>query len=77
MIPLLFFVTLVNRAAVYAPDMPIRMPVAIIVRKFAEQVVGVLLFMLRATLVAFVWLTLLPYGTVLTWRLYFRMGDIL
>lgn len=57
--------------------MPNSVPVTIIVRKFVEQVIAVVLFMLRATLVAFVWLTLLPYGTVLTWRLYFRMGNIL
>ncbi|KAF8586361.1 hypothetical protein K439DRAFT_961991 [Ramaria rubella] len=62
---------------VYAPNMPDRVPITIIVRKFAEQVIAVILFMLRAMVVAFVWLTLLPYGTVLAWRLYFRMGDIL
>ncbi|KAF8518939.1 hypothetical protein BU17DRAFT_48138, partial [Hysterangium stoloniferum] len=62
---------------VYAEDMPERVPVSIIIRKFAEQVVSAVLFMIRAILVAFVWLTLLPYGTLLTWRMYFRMGNIL
>ncbi|KIJ55634.1 hypothetical protein M422DRAFT_199944 [Sphaerobolus stellatus SS14] len=62
---------------VYAPDMPDKVPVTIIIRKFAEQVISVILFVMRAVLVAFVWLTFLPYGTLLTWRLYFRFGNII
>ncbi|GJJ11157.1 hypothetical protein Clacol_005388 [Clathrus columnatus] len=62
---------------VYAVDMPDKVPLHILIRKFVEQLVAVVLFVLRTVLVAFVWLILLPYGTLLTWRVYFRIGNIL
>lgn len=69
--------TLMFCALVYAPDMPDRVPITILVRKFAEQIIFVILFMLRTVLVAFVWLTLLPYGTLLIWRVFFFFGNLL
>lgn len=60
---------------VYAPDMPPRLPVLLLLRRLAQQSVVVLLFVARAIMVALIWLALLPWVTIWTWRLYFTFGD--
>ncbi|TFY72452.1 hypothetical protein EVG20_g549 [Dentipellis fragilis] len=60
---------------VYAEDMPRRLPVFLLVRRLVQQTFFALLFLLRAVLVAVVWLAVLPWITVWTWRMYFVMGN--
>lgn len=60
---------------VYAQDMPTHLPVILLFRQFAQQAVHAVIFCLRAVLVAFVWLAVLPWFTVWTWRIYFAMGS--
>jgi E3 ubiquitin-protein ligase MARCH6 len=60
---------------VYAPDMPARLPPVLLLRRLAQQSFYALMFGLRAIAVAVVWLALLPWVTVWTWRMYFSMGD--
>ncbi|KAA1468915.1 hypothetical protein DENSPDRAFT_834409 [Dentipellis sp. KUC8613] len=60
---------------VYAEDMPSRLPVFLLVRRLAQQAFFAVLFLLRAILVAVVWLAVLPWITVWTWRMYFVMGN--
>ncbi|KAI9510016.1 hypothetical protein F5148DRAFT_977305 [Russula earlei] len=60
---------------VYADDMPLRLPVILLSRKVAQQVAFAILFCLRAIVVSFVWLAILPWVTVWTWRMYFAMGN--
>ncbi|KAI0294319.1 hypothetical protein B0F90DRAFT_1757507 [Multifurca ochricompacta] len=60
---------------VYAEDMPMRLPVILLLRKFAQQVLFAILFCIRAIIVSFVWLAVLPWITVWTWRMYFAMGN--
>ncbi|KZS94639.1 hypothetical protein SISNIDRAFT_410077 [Sistotremastrum niveocremeum HHB9708] len=60
---------------VYAQDMPETIPVYLLLRRVVRQIFFAIQIMLRATLVGFVWLVVLPYGTVVSWRLYFFTGD--
>ncbi|KAI9440783.1 hypothetical protein H4582DRAFT_2110852 [Lactarius indigo] len=60
---------------VYADDMPGQLPVVLLLRKFAQQVAFAILFCIRAVIVSFVWLAVLPWVTVWTWRMYFAMGN--
>ncbi|KAH9962695.1 hypothetical protein BC827DRAFT_206711 [Russula dissimulans] len=60
---------------VYADDMPRHLPVILLLRKFAQQVAFAILFCIRAIIVSFVWLAILPWVTVWTWRMYFAMGN--
>ncbi|EIN10123.1 hypothetical protein PUNSTDRAFT_35157, partial [Punctularia strigosozonata HHB-11173 SS5] len=60
---------------VYAQDMPNRLPAILVVRQFAKQTVTTMFFICRGVLVAVVWLAVLPWVTVWTWRMYFTMGD--
>jgi len=55
--------------------MPRHLPVILLLRKFAQQVAFAILFCLRAVVVSFVWLAILPWVTVWTWRMYFAMGN--
>lgn len=55
--------------------MPTHLPVILLFRQFAQQAVHAVIFCLRAVLVAFVWLAVLPWFTVWTWRIYFAMGS--
>ncbi|KAH8995527.1 hypothetical protein EDB86DRAFT_1097648 [Lactarius hatsudake] len=59
---------------VYAGDIPGQLPV-VLLRKFAQQVAFVILFCIRAVIVSFVGLAVLPWATVWTWRMYFAMGN--
>ena len=55
--------------------MPRHLPVILLLRKFAQQVAFAILFCFRAIIVSFVWLAILPWVTVWTWRMYFAMGN--
>ena len=55
--------------------MPKEIPFFLFLRKFAEQVFWGCLMVLRAFVVATMWLAFLPYVTVWTWRVYFIMGE--
>ncbi|KAF7289096.1 RING-CH-type domain-containing protein [Mycena chlorophos] len=60
---------------VYATDMPSRLPPVLLLRRVAQQAFFALLFALRGVAVAAIWLAVLPWATVMTWRMYFAMGD--
>ncbi|KAI0251385.1 hypothetical protein BJV78DRAFT_1375071 [Lactifluus subvellereus] len=60
---------------VYADDMPRQLPAVLLLRKFAQQVAFAILFCIRAVIVSFVWLAILPWVTIWTWRMYFAMGN--
>ncbi|KAF7309457.1 RING-CH-type domain-containing protein [Mycena indigotica] len=60
---------------VYATDMPTRLPPVLVLRRVAQQAFFALLFALRGVVVAGIWLAVLPWATVMTWRMYFAMGD--
>ena len=64
-----------NLATVYADDMPRHLPLILLVRKLAQQVAFAIFFCIRAVIVSFVWLAILPWVTVWTWRMYFAMGN--
>ena len=61
--------------AVYAADMPSTLPPVLLFRRLAQQALFTLLFCLRAVAVAIIWLAVLPWATVWTWRMYFAMGE--
>lgn len=69
------YLTHPNAPTVYAQDMPTHLPVILLFRQFAQQAIHAVIFCLRAILVAFVWLAVLPWFTVWTWRIYFAMGN--
>ncbi|KAG8215069.1 hypothetical protein J3R82DRAFT_8490 [Butyriboletus roseoflavus] len=60
---------------VYASDMPTSLPPLLLIRRLAQQAFFVSLFGIRAVLIAIVWLALLPWITIWTWRVYFTMGE--
>lgn len=55
--------------------MPVRMPIHLLARTFAEQSVYAVLFGIRFVLVTCMWLGILPLVTVWTWRMYFSLGE--
>jgi E3 ubiquitin-protein ligase MARCH6 len=52
-----------------------RLPPVLLIRQLAKQSLFALLFGVRAIAVAVIWLAVLPWITVWTWRIYFSMGD--
>jgi len=60
---------------VYADDMPRQLPTILLLRKLAQQAVFAVFFCIRAIIVSFVWLAILPWVTVWTWRVYFAVGN--
>lgn len=60
---------------VYAADMPDKLPPLLLVRRLAQQALFGVLFGLRAIMITIVWLAILPWITIWTWRLYFTMGE--
>ncbi|KAJ6568247.1 hypothetical protein DFH09DRAFT_1261311 [Mycena vulgaris] len=60
---------------VYATDMPTRLPPVLLLRRVAQQSFFAMIFAVRAVAVAIIWLAVLPWVTVMTWRMYFSMGD--
>lgn len=61
--------------AVYAPNMPSILPVPLLIRRLAQQILYALLFGFRAVFVATIWLAVLPWLTLLAWKFYFAMGE--
>ncbi|KAK0203078.1 hypothetical protein DFS33DRAFT_1344825 [Desarmillaria ectypa] len=61
---------------VYAADMPSRLPPALLLRRLTQQALFALLFAVRAVIVALVWLAVLPWATVWTWRICFTIGEL-
>lgn len=55
--------------------MPTSLPPLLLIRRLAQQTFFASLFGIRAILIAFVWLGLLPWITIWTWRVYFTMGE--
>lgn len=55
--------------------MPTRLPPVLLLRRVAQQSFFAMLFAVRAIAVAIIWLAVLPWVTVMTWRMYFSMGD--
>lgn len=55
--------------------MPASLPPLLLIRRLAQQAFFVSLFGIRAVLIAIVWLGLLPWITIWTWRVYFTMGE--
>ncbi|TFK63266.1 hypothetical protein BDN72DRAFT_964036 [Pluteus cervinus] len=60
---------------VYASDMPKALPLTLLLKRIVHQIVFAILFGLRAIAVAIMWLAVLPWATIWTWRLYFSMGE--
>ncbi|KIK49077.1 hypothetical protein CY34DRAFT_797462 [Suillus luteus UH-Slu-Lm8-n1] len=60
---------------VYAADMPTTLPPLLLFRRLAQQALFAVLFGLRAIMVGTVWLAVLPWITIWTWRVYFTMGE--
>lgn len=60
---------------VYDPNMPKTLPPLLVIRRATQQVFFFLVFVVRAIFVGFIWLALLPWVTMWTWRMYFLMGD--
>lgn len=61
--------------AVYAPNMPSHLPPLLLLRRLIQQFVFAILFVIRVIVVACMWLAVLPWITVWTWRMYFAMGE--
>lgn len=55
--------------------MPKRLPIVLLARRLAQQALFAILFGIRGVIVAIIWLAVLPYITVWTWRMYFSMGE--
>ncbi|KAF9219715.1 hypothetical protein BS17DRAFT_740159 [Gyrodon lividus] len=60
---------------VYATDMPATLPPLLLIRRLAQQAFFASLFGLRAVMIATIWLAVLPWITIWTWRVYFTMGE--
>jgi len=56
--------------------MPKRLPFLLVLRKLVQQFFSVVVFTIRAILVASIWLAVLPWITLWTWRAYFAVGDV-
>ncbi|KZV69277.1 hypothetical protein PENSPDRAFT_608901 [Peniophora sp. CONT] len=60
---------------VYAKDMPRRLPALLLMRRMIRHGAVWVVTGVRAGLVGGVWLALLPWATVWTWRMYFAIGN--
>ncbi|KAH7924153.1 hypothetical protein BV22DRAFT_1091457 [Leucogyrophana mollusca] len=60
---------------VYASDMPATLPPLLLIRRLAQHALFAVLFGLRAIMIGIVWLAVLPWITIWTWRVYFTMGE--
>ncbi|KAF9190282.1 hypothetical protein BGZ50_000313 [Haplosporangium sp. Z 11] len=60
---------------VYSPEMPATIPKRVLVRRAIDKLAKVIQIILRAILVASIWLIMLPYFTIWIWRLYFWIGE--
>ncbi|KAG1770200.1 hypothetical protein EDD22DRAFT_866585 [Suillus occidentalis] len=64
-----------KKKTLYAADMPTTLPPLLLFRRLAQQALFAILFGLRAIMVGTVWLAVLPWITIWTWRVYFTMGE--
>jgi E3 ubiquitin-protein ligase MARCH6 len=55
--------------------MPSTLPPVLLLKRLIETMLFGLLFVMRAVAVAAIWLGVLPWVTVWTWRMYFSMGE--
>ena len=55
--------------------MPKQIPLILFLRKFIQKVFWGIVLGLRGIMVVTIWLAILPYVTVWTWRFYFVMGE--
>lgn len=55
--------------------MPPTLPPVLLIRRLIQHFLFGVLFVLRAIAVAIIWLAVLPWVTVWTWRMYFSMGE--
>ncbi|KAI8582153.1 hypothetical protein K450DRAFT_229270 [Umbelopsis ramanniana AG] len=60
---------------IYREDMPERIPIQLFITQFIRRSFFVILTILRAILVGFVWLVAVPYAALWTWRFYFWSGE--
>lgn len=60
---------------VYDPNMPSHLPPLLLLRRLIQQFLMAVFFVFRVIGVAIIWLAVLPYITVWTWRAYFSMGE--
>lgn len=60
---------------IYRDDMPERIPLGVLVRQCTHRLASLFKTLLRAFVVALVWLVALPYLTLWTWRFYFWSGE--
>ncbi|EGN95092.1 hypothetical protein SERLA73DRAFT_61388 [Serpula lacrymans var. lacrymans S7.3] len=60
---------------VYASDMPATLPPLLFMRRLAQQLLFALLFGVRTVLIGVMWLAVLPWITIWTWRVYFTVGE--
>ncbi|KAI8584471.1 hypothetical protein K450DRAFT_216574 [Umbelopsis ramanniana AG] len=60
---------------VYADNMPETLPADLFIRQLFRKTSGIIRITLRAIVVVFVWLIMLPYITLWVWRFYFWIGD--
>ncbi|TDL24001.1 hypothetical protein BD410DRAFT_786709 [Rickenella mellea] len=60
---------------VYSQNMPKQLPLILFLRRLVQQIFWTFLLGLRGIMVAIIWLAILPYVTVWTWRFYFVLGD--
>ncbi|GBE86611.1 hypothetical protein SCP_0904900 [Sparassis crispa] len=62
---------------VYSKDMPKTLPPWLLVRQIFRQLISTLFLGIRSIVVGTMWLAVLPWVTIWTWRLYFAMGDFI
>ncbi|ORY93848.1 hypothetical protein BCR43DRAFT_551551 [Syncephalastrum racemosum] len=60
---------------IYRDDMPERIPLGVLIRQCTHRLATLFKTVLRALVVALVWLVALPYLTLWTWRFYFWSGE--
>ena len=60
---------------VYSVNMPKQIPLLLFVRKFIQKIFWAIVLGIRGVLVVTIWLAIIPYVTIWTWRFYFVMGD--
>lgn len=55
--------------------MPNTLPPVLLIRRLIQHFLFGVLFVFRAIAVTIIWLAVLPWVTVWTWRMYFSMGE--
>ncbi|KAI8375652.1 hypothetical protein EDC96DRAFT_496042 [Choanephora cucurbitarum] len=63
-----------NFTPVYREDMPDKIPARLFIQQLRKKLAFAIITILRMLLVSCIWLVVLPYFTIWTWRLYFSLG---